>query len=232
MTTARDLRSWLISAPRPTLIRLQLADGQVHEVECNQPWARLGETCAAMDAVSIWAIDGHGKTLRVAKVADIADDLEPDDPPCSNTASGSAPAAMQRDESRAMLAVLDKFGTLLAGAYQHATAIAFDKMVEIVSLQSQASVAMQRELMNARVEVRRMERDIIDDALEKADAAGEGDMMRQFVGSYFAGQAERFAAQATTAVAGAGAGAVPKPNGKPQTQGQARPAAPTPKGSA
>ena len=65
MTTARDLRSWLMSAPRPTVIRVQVADGQVHEVDCNQPWARLGETCAAMDAVTIWAVDALGKTLRV-----------------------------------------------------------------------------------------------------------------------------------------------------------------------
>jgi hypothetical protein len=226
MTTARDLRSWLMSAPRPTLVRLQLADGQMQEVECSQPWARLGETCAAMDAVTIWALSAQGKVLRVAKVADIAEDLEPDEQPCSSTATNaSAAAVIQKDDSRAMLAVLDKFGTLLASAYQHATSIAFDKMVEVVSLQSQANVAMQRELINARVEVRRMERDIIDDALEKADAAGEGDMLRQFVGSYFAGQAERFAAQATTAVAGAGAAAAPKPNGKPQQ-------APAPKGSA
>lgn len=230
MTTARDLRSWLISAPRPTHVRLQLADGTQHEVECNQPWARLGETCAAMDAVTIWALNAQGKTLRVAKVADIAEELEADEPPCSSTAPGSTPAVIQRDESRAMLAVLDKFGTLLAGAYQHATSIAFDKMVEVVSLQSQANVAMQRELINARVEVRRMERDIIDDALEKADAAGEGDMMRQFVGSYFAGQAERFAQQATTAVAGAGT--APKSNGKPPPAPQARPPAPAPKGTA
>lgn len=228
MTTARDLRSWLISAPRPTLIRLQCADGQMHEVECNQPWARLGETCAAMDAVTIWAISAQGKTLRVAKVADIAEELEADEAASSSAAPSSAPATMQRDESRAMLAVLDKFGTLLASAYQHATSIAFDKMVEVVSLQSQANVAMQRELINARVEVRRMERDIIDDALEKADAAGEGDLLRQFVGSYFAGQAERFAATATNAVAGAAA----KPNGKPPPAPQARPPAPQPKGSA
>lgn len=231
MTTARDLRSWLISAPRPTLIRLQCADGQLHEVECNQPWARLGETCAAMDAVTIWAISAQGKTLRVAKVADIAEDLQDAEDAASSSTASSSTATMQKDESRAMLAVLDKFGTLLAGAYQHATSIAFDKMVEVVSLQSQANVAMQRELINARVEVRRMERDIIDDALEKADAAGEGDLLRQFVGSYFAGQAERFAATATNAVAGA-AGGAPKPNGKPPPAPQARPPAPAPKGSA
>ena len=230
MTTARDLRSWLMSAPRPTLVRLQCADGQLHEVECNQPWARLGETCAAMDAVTIWAISAQGKTLRVAKVADIAEELEADEAASSSAAPSSGAPVMQKDESRAMLAVLDKFGTLLAGAYQHATSIAFDKMVEVVSLQSQANVAMQRELINPRVEVRRMERDIIDDALEKADAAGEGDLLRQFVGSYFAGQAERFAASATAAVAGAGGAS--KPNGKPPPAPQARPPAPAPKGSA
>ena len=230
MTTARDLRSWLISAPRPTLVRLQLADGQVHEVECNQPWARLGETCAAMDAVTIWAVDGHGKTLRVAKVADIGDELDADEAASSSTAPSSSPAVLQKDDSRAMLAVLDKFGTLLASAYQHSNEVAFGKMVEVVNLFALSTTAMQKELVNARLEVRRMERDIIDDALEKADAAGEGDMMRQFVGSYFAGQAERFAQQATTAVAGAGA--APKPNGKPPPAPQARPPAPAPKGTA
>jgi len=227
MTTARDLRSWLISAPRPTLIRLQLADGQVHEVECKQPWARLGETCAAMDAVTIWAVDGAGKTLRVAKIADIADDLEPDEQPCSSTGPGPGPAVMQKDDSRAMLAVLDKFGTLLANAYAHSNDVAFGKMVEVVNLFAAATVQIQKEAIQARYEIRRLERDMVDEALEKADAAGEGDVLRQFVGSYFAGQAERFAGQAADAVTGA------KPNGKPQPQPQpqARPPAPAAKGS-
>jgi len=230
MTTARDLRSWLISQPRPTMIRLQVADGQVHEVECNQPWARLGETCAAMDAVTIWAVDAHGKILRVAKVADIADELDADEQPCSSTGPGPGPAVLQKDDSRAMLAVLDKFGTLLASAYAHSNDVAFNKMVEVVNLFANATVQIQKEAIQARYEIRRLERDLVDEALEKADAAGEGDMLRQFVASYFSGQAERFATQATDAVAGAGAGA--KPNGKPPTQGQARPAAPAPKGSA
>ena len=225
MTTARDLRSWLMSAPRPTLVRVQVADGQVHEVDCNQPWARLGETCAAMDAVTIWAIDAHGKTLRVAKVADIGEDLEPDEPPCSSTGAGPGPAVLQKSDDRAMLAVLDKFGTLLANAYAHSNDVAFGKMVEVVNLFAAATVQIQKEAIQARYEIRRLERDMVDEALEKADAAGEGDVLRQFIGSYFAGQAERFAGQAADAVTG-----VAKPNGKPQPQ--ARPPAPAAKGSA
>lgn len=231
MTTARDLRSWLMSAPRPTAVRLHLTDGAVHELACNQPWARLGESCAAMDAVTIYALDAQGKLLRVAKVADIADELEQlEEGPGSSSSSSSSStgqATIQKDDSRAMLAVLDRFGTLLANAYQHATDTAFQKMVDVVTLQSNANVAMQRELMNARVEVRRLERDIIDEAIDKAEAAGDGDIMRQFVGAYFSGQAERFAQQATNAVAGGAAGAAGgKPNGKPPAP------TPTPKGAA
>lgn len=207
MTTAKDLRSWLMTQPRPTIVRLQVADGQVHELQCaGQPWARLGESCAAMDPVTIFALDAQAKLLRVAKVADIADDVDsvPED---DAVAPAAAPAQMQRDDPRAMLAVLDKFGTLLAGAYEHSNSVAFAKMVEVVSLFSQATAQMQRELVHARLEVRRMERDVLDEALEKADAAGDGDMMRQFIGSYFQGQASRMAESATSAVAG-------KPNGK------------------
>lgn len=232
MTTARDIRSWLMTQPRPTAIRLLLPDGKTDEIVCaGQPWARLGESCAAMDPVTVFALDPNGKLLRAAKVADILDELDgaEDDPdPCSSTStssssSSSTPATMQRDETRGYLALMDKFGTLIAGAYEHATNVAFDKafdrMVDVVSLLMQSTMAMQKEAMNARVEVRRLERDILEEAIEKADAGGDGDMMRQFVGAYFSGQANRFADQAANAIAGAGAGgpSVAKPNGKPPT---------------
>jgi hypothetical protein len=239
MTTARDIRSWLMTQPRPTTIRLMLADGKVEELACaGQPWARLGESCAAMDPVTVFAVDAAGKLLRAAKVADILDELEGlDDDSCSSTATStvaSTPATMQRDETRGYLALMDKFGTLIAGAYEHATNVAFDKafdrMVDVVNLLMQSTMAMQKEAMNARVEVRRMERDILDEAIEKADAGGDGDMMRQFVGAYFSGQASRIAEQATTAVSGAakptgGGPSVAKPNGKPTTPTQPKGAA-------
>jgi uncharacterized protein (UPF0297 family) len=229
MTTARDIRSWLMTQPRPTTIRLMLADGKVEELACaGQPWARLGESCAAMDPVTVFAVDAAGKLLRAAKVADILDELEQlDDDPSSSSSSSSTPcsstpATMQRDETRGYLALMDKFGTLIAGAYEHATNVAFDKafdrMVDVVNLLMQSTMAMQKEAMTARVEVRRMERDILEEAIEKADASGDGDMMRQFVGAYFSGQASRIAEQATSAVAGAGGPGVAKPNGKPPTQ--------------
>lgn|SRR5574343_1382409 len=228
MTTAKEIRSWLMCAPRPTSVRLQQADGQVHELACTgQPWARLGESCAAIDAVTIFALDAQGKMIRVAKVADIAGELDEygDDESCSSSSgsnsSGSSSSAvleqharMQRDDNRAMLATLDRFGTLLADAYRHATETAFARMVSVVQLQSEANVAMQRELMNARVEVRRMERDMFDDMMERAEEraeeAGEGDVFRQFMGAYFQGHASKMAAAATDRVAPAAA----KPNGQ------------------
>jgi hypothetical protein len=233
MTTAHDLRSWLMTQPRPTLIRLALVDGKFEEFACaGQKWARLGESCAAMDPVTIYAVDANGKLLRAAKVADIADELEDIDDESSSRSSSSssisstlAPVTMQRDDARAMLAVLDKFGTLLAAAHEHSTTVAwdkaFDKMVEIVNIAMNSTVAMQREMMSARAENRRLEREMVDDALERADAAGEGDMLRPFISAYFSGQAERVAEQATTAVSGPG---IAKPNGKPP--------APQPKGAA
>lgn len=234
MTTAKDLRSWLMTQPRPTMVRLQLADGRVEELACaGQPWARLGESCAAMDPVTIFAIDGNGKLQRVAKVADIAEGLDADDdaaPPAapSNVYETAPSARLERDDSRAMLAVLDKFGALLANAYAHSTDVAFNKMVDLVTLISTSLSQMQRELIQARLENRRLEREIIDDALDqaeaKAEASGEGDIFRQFIGSYMSGQAERFAQQATNAVMPPGAA---KPNGKPA----AAPPAPQPKGT-
>lgn len=235
MTTARDIRSWLMSQPRPTTIRLMLADGKVEELACaGQPWARLGESCAAMDPVTIWKIDAGGKVLGCSKTADLVGS-EDDEVAAAGADAIAPPARMERDESRAMLAVLDKFGQLLAAAYQHATTTAFDQMVRVAELHSNATVSMQRELVNARIEVRRLERDMLQEAIDKAEEAGDGDMMRQFVGAYFSGQAERFAQQATNAVAGgtASGAAGNKPNGKAppgKPNGKAPP--PPPKGTA
>ena len=227
MTTARDIRSWLMTQPRPTTIRLMLADGKVEELACaGQPWARLGESCAAMDPVTVFAVDAAGKLLRAAKVADIAEGFEDDDTPCSSTVDAvAAPAQMQRDDPRAMLAVLDKFGSLLAAAHEFSVKTAFAEMVNVVTIFSTATTAMQKELVQARLETRRMERDILDEAMEKAEASGDGDMMRNFISAYFGGQAEKFAAQATNAVAGAGGPGVAKPNGKPPTPTQPKGAA-------
>lgn len=228
MTTARDLRSWLMTQPRPTLVRLQAADGTFAELACaGQPWARLGESCAAMDPVTIYAIDANGKLIRVAKVADIAEGLD-DDETCSSSSSSSssstdiAPAQIQRDDPRAMLAVLDKFGTLLANAHEFSTKTAFAEMVRVVDLFAQATVQIQKEAIQYRTEVRRLERDMIDEAMEKAEASGDGDMMKQFIGAYFGGQAERFAQQATNAVVGN------PPNGTGPKPGVKQAAAPTP----
>lgn len=216
MTTARDLRSWLMTQPRPTIVRMQTADSQVHELACaGQTWARLGESCAAMDPVTVYAIDANGKLLRVAKVADIAEGYEEDEP-CSSTSSPSAdtsaPARLERDDARAMMAVLDKFGTLLADAHKFATDKAFTEMVNVARLHADSTVAMQRELIQARLEVRRLERDILDETLQRADAAGEEggkSIIEQFIGAYVQGQAEKVTKAAAGAVAGA-----PKPNGK------------------
>lgn len=220
MTTAKQIRSWLMQAPRPTTVRLQQPDGQVHELSCaGQPWARLGESCAAIDAVSIFALDASNKLLRVGKVADLADELDEDPDELSSSPPSQAVlehGRMQRDDSRAMLAVLDRFGTLLADAYHHATETAFNRMVEVVSLQANANVQMQAELIRARVEMRRMERDMVDDMMERAEEraeeAGEGDIFRTMMGSYFQGQADRVARQATNVVAPAkAAGKQPAP---------------------
>lgn len=219
-----------MTQPRPTMVRLQMADGRVEELACTgQPWARLGESCAAMDPVTVFALDANGKLIRVAKVADIAEGLDADDEAAapavatSGVYATSETAKLERDDSRAMLAVLDKFGTLLADAYAHSTDVAFSKMVELVTMISSSLTQMQRELIQARLENRRLERDIIEDAFDqaeaKAEAAGDGDLFRQFIGSYMSGQAERMAAKATDAVA-------PRPNGKPAASPP-----PQPKGS-
>jgi hypothetical protein len=214
-----------MTQPRPTTIRLSMADGRVEELACSgQPWARLGESCDAMDPVTIFAVDANGKLIRAAKVADIAEgiDLDDDGNPSACSSAGSSAgssaievataAKLERDDSRAMLAVLDKFGTLLANAYHHATTVAFDEMKQITQIFATATTQMQKELVSARLETRRYERDILDDALEKAEASGDGDAMRQFIGAYFSGQAERLAQQATAAVT-----PTAKPNGKPPT---------------
>jgi hypothetical protein len=218
-----------MTSPRPTTVRLQMADGQVQELSCNQPWARLGESCAAMDAVKIFALDATGGILRVSKIADIAaadeEDLDDDDNR-QHAPTRAQPRPLPVDPDAAILAVLDRFASHLADAYRHATTTAFEQVVQVATIHANTTAAMQRELMNARLETRRLERDMIDDAIERADAGGDGDMLRQFIGAYFSGQAERVVARATDAVAGAASsGAGGKPNGKPAPP-------PTPKGSA
>lgn len=223
MPDAWAVRGWLMTMPRPTSVRLTLKDGTRNELVCGaQPWARIAQTIIALEAQVLEALDTDARLVRAAKISEIiAGGSDEEEAACSSTGVSAPPAVMPPNVEKGMMAVLDKFGTLLAGAYQHAVTIAFDQMVAVVNIQTNATVSMQRELMQARVESRKLERELIEQAFEQAEQSGEaGDMLRQLISGYMQGQASRIAGAATTAVAGKAGAAAPKPpptNGKGST---------------
>lgn len=222
MPEAWAIRSWLLPNPRPTTLRLTTSKGTEETILCSgQPWAHIAQTVVAMDTVSIHALDAEGRTIRAAKVSDILAELNDDEPASSSTTgeatANNGPLVVPSSFERGMLALFDRCADRIAEAYRHATDVAFDRLVDVVNLQSQANVSMQREMMQARVESRKLEREMFDQAWEQAEANGDGDMFKQFFSAYLQGQTSKFANQVMTPSAGK-AGGPPKPptpsNGK------------------
>ena len=119
---AKELRGWLLVQPRPTSLRIEAGDGQLHKMEVQHGvrWIEMANSIWSLQPVKVEALDEKGNLLRAVR----PDDIE-------STERVPANASLQQDPENARLIT---FAQLLADAYKDSrefTAMAFDKLGEL-----------------------------------------------------------------------------------------------------
>lgn len=182
------IRGWLLRRPKLVLVRISDDNGMAHEVAPAGEMARVAETIAAMRPNLLEGLDKDGKLVRALRCDDDNDSKRASD------AAPMIPAAIAADPHALMIT---HFANLLHRAYEHSTAVAFSKMVELVQLQNERSGSIETRLERTEANYRRALHDQIDAQFDLAEdaaskAGGEGDakqaMMEAFIGPFIQAQ--------------------------------------------
>jgi hypothetical protein len=198
---AGAIRAFLIQQPPLTSIRLTDANGDTSLIEPGKrSKAKVAETIAAMAPDLIECLDKDGNLLRATRPESTM--------PARGATAPALPPELQRDPESLRLT---HFANLVHRAYEHATDIAFAKLVELVERMDQRSESIEQRLERAEAGMRREQRERLDDmwdrVAEAAERAESGDSRDQIVTGLLQGALAGKAQQA-------------KPNG---ANGKARP---------
>ena len=175
----RAIRNWLILKPRPFALKCKCADGTHDlEVDPNSNWTKLAESVEAIDPDQIELFDRAGKLIRAAKRDAF------DEPEAESDAASNAQAKLMLDAESARFKV---FADHLAAAYQFATQIAFDKMVDLFAAVNRRSEALEKSLDATHRLLGKAYQEQVDQALENAENADPG---TQLVGALLGGAAQ------------------------------------------
>ena len=118
----KEFRGWLLCQPRPTSLRIEAGDGQLHKMEIlhGVRWVETANSVMSLQPVKVEAIDEKGNLLRAVR----PDEVE-------NAERVPVNASLQQDPENARLIT---FAQLVAEAYKDSrefTAMAFDKLGEL-----------------------------------------------------------------------------------------------------
>jgi hypothetical protein len=161
-------------------------------------FAAVAISIDALDPEKIEALDPNGKLLRAIKPEQLAEPSDEDE---------STPAAVAKSDAKQLereMAMLVKFGELLADAYKHSTSVAFGKMVELFDATARRGESLEKSLQSTERLLRR--------AYEEGASGekGEPSLLESMLTAFANGQAQH-------ALEGTAAGAVTKKtNGKAQ----------------
>ena len=158
---ARELRGWLLCQPRPSSLRIEAGDGQVHTMEITQGvrWVEVAGSVCSLQPVKVEALDAKGNLLRAVR----PDEVESDDRPPINT-------SLEQDPENARLIT---FAKLLAEAYKDSrefTAVAFDKLGELFQASVRKNESQERTIAAMDRMVQKL---MLEKVAEAAGGAGE-----------------------------------------------------------
>lgn len=190
---AWTIRKFLLKHPRAAIIRLTIPGGATQEIKCGKTnnWNKVSETIAAVAPELIELLNPDGMLLRAMR-PDIDDESSIDQP--------RPPKGVESDPETLRL---NHMASLLAKAYEHATNIAFGKLVDLVerldARQEATEARLERMESAYRRTVMQQLNDAREEALEAAESAGEqaaqgsfGDeLMRAVLSGAMRGNVER-----------------------------------------
>jgi hypothetical protein len=159
--TSQKIRGFLLQLPKPALVRVTTGEGELEELKPTRSYQKLAASIEALDPQLIQCFDGDGKLLRAMRCDD-ADSRRSD--------AAVAPPALINDPETARLT---HFANLLHRAYEHSTEIAFTKLAEIVDRMNERSESIEQRLERTEAVNRRLIKDQIDDAFDRAAEMAE-----------------------------------------------------------
>ena len=199
------LRNWLIEQPAPAVIRLT-TEGQTQDmVPGKKSRVKLAETILSVGPELVECLDSSGNLLRAKRLEgeDRARSQEAPEIPRELVAANP--------EAAANAAMMSHFANLIHRAYEHATDIAFGKLVELVERMDERSASIEQRLERAEASYRREAQERIEDLWDRAEEReNRSDAKEQILTSLVAGAVN-------------GQGARRRPNGqkKPESGGDA-----------
>lgn len=195
MISPRSIRTFLIGAPRPAIIRLT-AGGQTQDMAYRrgQSWTRLAESIHAVSPELIECLDDEQNIIRA---------IRPENSPELSESAPEPPRVLTDDPETARLT---HFANLLHRAYEHSTVVAFSKLIELVERIDARSDAIEARLERTEGAYRRAIQSQVDDAFERADELLEqgeqGDQLQRVIGAFAQGVAQRQARRRTNGKGG------------------------------
>lgn len=217
---ALSVRSWLMKAPRPRVLRVISRDGRDYDLELKEgaPWSETASTVVSLEPEHIEAKDDKGKLLRAVKVAELLQREEADEHKRAATA-----AAIQSSDPETQRMLV--FANLIAEAHTRSTeaiertsAAMFERIQLICDALASMAHAGQQSSMELTVALRQLmisQAHEAAKAITEAAAEKEDGPLEQLAASFLQGAHAR---QATEAAAAA---AAQQTNGKATTNGKA-----------
>lgn len=180
---AKGVRNWLLVQPRPVALTLRCSD-KVHElkVDPSQTWAHLAESVEAINPDIVEAYDPTGKLIRAAR-RDSLDATSDDDQTDTTKASATK---MELDAETARFKI---FSDHLAQAYQFATGVAFERMVDLFSAVNRRSESLEKSLEQTHRLLGKAYQEQVEQAFEHAEQSAN-DPVSGLVGAFLNGAAQ------------------------------------------
>lgn len=153
-------RNFCMRSPRPALVRVLSAEGSNDiQIEPEQNWARLGDTIDALDPDRVELYTENEVLLRAEKRK-----------VPRNEQYVRMPDGLHKDPEAARLM---HFADLLHRAYAHSTEVAFNRIVDIVSMQQETNRELAQRAEKAERDKLRYLQELI--TLRGGAVAGEGE---------------------------------------------------------
>lgn len=189
--TPWTLRNFLICQPQPAIVRLT-KDGETQEIAPGRrSRVKIAESILAVQPELIECLDSKGGLIRALRPDDETEDAASDEP--------KLPAVIAQDPHAAMMSHV---ANLIHRAYQHATEVAFGKMIELVERMESRSDSIEQRLERAESQYRRLQQERIDDLYDRAEEQTQGgDAKDAIVSSLLAGAMQGQQSSAAAAAA-------------------------------
>lgn len=179
--TPRQIRGFLLKAPKPDKVRMSSADGLPQEIKAGpgRSFSKMAETIAAIAPELVECLDKNDNLIRAMRMTGEES---------SRSDAALIPPGIQADPEALRMA---HFANLIHRAYEHSTEIAFTKLIELVERMDARTESIEQRLERAEASYRRALKDQVDDAFDRADELAEqaeaGDAKEQILNQLVAG---------------------------------------------